>query len=332
MSDINSSDASTLDPWSQLWGHTVLPSWNLLGNDPAAVALREHWLAQSSWISDGLQVIDVGSGPAVLARLLTSMGSGHTKGMKATKWLCVDQAQIPASSVSDLPSVKTLFGVPWENLSASEHDVSVLVSNFGLEYVSHELIARGCASWLEKKGARMHVVMHAKDSVIDRQTALGLSDLNLILDELNFPEQVFALLKSKVNAPADSVARIMHGVEVRDAFNQCVNRMKSILDQRGAAQSALLVWLVLSREMLQGVSEGTLGAALERLKALRIAYDAERSRLNAMRSCALDQSGIEALELELKLSGFDSIKISSLDCSMGTVAWVVDALKVGKSI
>ena len=108
--------------------------------------------------------------------------------------------------------------------------------------------------------------------------------------------------------------------------------MKSILDQRGAAQSALLDWLVLSREMLQGVSEGTLGAALERLKALRIAYDAERSRLNAMRSCALDQSGIEALELELKLSGFDSIKISSLDCSMGTVAWVVDALKVGKSI
>lgn len=102
MSDLNNPDAASPDPWSQLWGQTVLPSWNLLGSDPAAVALREHWLAQQSWISDSLNVVDVGSGPAVLARLLSSMGGEHQSTTKANNWLCVDQAQIPTASLSDL--------------------------------------------------------------------------------------------------------------------------------------------------------------------------------------------------------------------------------------
>jgi hypothetical protein len=331
MSDLNNPDAASPDPWSQLWGQTVLPSWNLLGSDPAAVALREHWLAQQSWISDSLNVVDVGSGPAVLARLLSSMGGEHQRTSKANNWLCVDQAQIPTASLSDLPFVTSMFGTPWENLSASEHDANVIVSNFGLEYVSHDLIARGCAAWL-KKGGRLHAVVHAQGSVIDRQSALGLSDLTIILDELGFPEQVSALLKSKVTAPSDSINRIMHGVEVRDAFNQSVNRMKSILDDRGAAQSALLDWLVVSREIVQVVSEGTLEASQERLKTLRVLYEAERSRLKAMRSCALDQSGIEEIALDLKLNGFDAVHISRLDCSLGTVAWTVDAHKPGESV
>ena len=331
MSDLKSSELSSTDPWSQLWCQTVLPSWNLLGSDPAAVALREHWFEQKSWICESSNIVDIGSGPAVLARLFASIDSEHQRPASATQWLCVDQAQIPSTSVSDLPFVTGKFGVPWENLSASEHHANAIVSNFGLEYVSHEHIAQGCASWLEK-GGRLHAVVHVQGSVIDRQSALGLSDLNLILDELGFPELVSALLKSKVTAPADPVARMMHGVEVRDAFNQSVNRMKTVLDERSDAQSVLLNWLVISRDMVQAVSEETLGAAQEHLKTLRVLYEAERSRLTAMRSCALDQSGIDAVAHELKLNEFDPIHVSRLECSLGTVAWTLDAHKLVKSI
>jgi hypothetical protein len=124
---------------------------------------------------------------------------------------------------------------------------------------------------------------------------------------------------------------MMHGVEVRDAFNQSVNRMKTILDERSDAQSVLLDWLVISRDMVQAVSEDTLGNAQEHLKTLRVLYEAERSRLMAMRSCALDQSGIDAIAHELKLNGFDPIHVSSLECSLGTVAWTLDAHKLVKS-
>ena len=102
MSDLKSSELSSTDPWSQLWSQTLLPSWNLLGSDPAAVALREHWFEQKSWICESSNIVDIGSGPAVLARLFASIDSAHQRPASATQWLCVDQAQIPSTSVSDL--------------------------------------------------------------------------------------------------------------------------------------------------------------------------------------------------------------------------------------
>jgi hypothetical protein len=163
--------------------------------------------------------------------------------------------------------------------------------------------------------------------VIDQHSAQGLADLDLILDELDFPGRVAALLEAKVTAPADPMARMMHGIDIRDAFNEGINLMKSKLEERGTREGALLEWLVLSRDLVQSVSEATLGASLERLQAQRTAYDAERSRLSAMRSCALDQSGLEALGRELALEGFESIQLGSLEASVGPVAWVLDALK-----
>jgi hypothetical protein len=163
--------------------------------------------------------------------------------------------------------------------------------------------------------------------VIDQQSALGLADLDLILDELDLPGRVAALLEAKVTAPADPMARMMHGIDVRDAFNECVNRMKSRLEERTVREGALLEWLMLTRDLVQSVTESTLGTALERLQVQRTAYDAERSRLSAMRSCALDQPGLEALGRDLASQGFESIQMGSLQTSVGPVAWVLDALR-----
>lgn len=327
MPEVDVSASERPDPWTQLWGQTVRSSWDLLSDDPVALALREHWQAQSAWISDRLQVVDVGSGPAVLARLLQQSKQSRESGMRPTQWTCVDQAEIPASSVSDLPFVSGRFGLPWEALSVPESAASALVSNFGLEYVRRDRLGSACALWLAD-GGRLHAVLHARDSVIDRQSALGLADLDLILDELDFPKRVAALLEAKVTAPAEPMARMLHGVEVRDAFNGGVNRIKSKLEERGARQGALLEWLVLARDLAQTVSDVTLDAALERLQTLRAAYDAERSRLTAMRSCALDQSGLEALGRELASHGFESIQMGSLEAFVGPVGWVLDALRV----
>lgn len=318
--------SARLDPWTQLWGQTVRSTWNLLGDDPVALALREHWEVQLAWISDRSQVVDVGSGPAVLARLLQAPAPSRDGATRMPQWTCVDQARIPASSVSDLAGVDGKFGLPWEALSAPATGADALVSNFGLEYVSRDHLVRTCASWLTE-GGRLHAVLHAQDSVIDQQSALGLADLDLILDELDFPGRVAALLEAKVTAPADPLARMMHGIGVRDAFNEGVNRMKSRLEDRAAREGALLEWLMLARDLVQSVTDSTLGAALERLQIQRDAYDAERSRLSVMRSSALDQPGLEALGRDLALQGFESIQMGSLQASVGPVAWVLDALR-----
>jgi hypothetical protein len=326
MSEVAQCASTDSDPWSQLWGQTVRPSWDLLGEDPVALALREHWEVQSAWMRDHPHIVDVGSGPAVLARLLQPLELRRDGAASAAQWTCVDQARIETSSLNDLPFVTGRFGLPWEALAPPDKGANALVSNFGLEYVSRDYLARACASWLAR-GGKLHAVMHARDSVIDRQSAQGLADLDLILDEKDFPQRVAALLEAKVSAPADPVARLMHGVDIRDAFNECVNHMKTRLEERAARQGALLEWLMLARDLVQTVSKVTLEASLERLKALRAAYDAERSRLTAMRSAALDQSSLEALGSDLASHGFVSIQLGSLHTSSGPAAWVLDALR-----
>ena len=312
------------DPWSQLWGQTVRSSWDLSGENPVARALREHWEVQSGWISDCSHVVDIGSGPAVLARLVQASHSLWPGKANLMQWTCVDQARIPASAVRDLPFVNGRFGLPWEALPVPEMGAEGLVSNFGLEYISRDHLVKACASWLAE-GGRLHAVMHARDSMIDRQSALGLADLDLILDELDFPGHAAAVLEAKVTAPADPMARMMHGIEARDAFNDCVNQMKARLEERQAREGALLEWLILSHDLVKTVSEATLSTALERLKTEGAAYRAERSRLTAMRACALDQAALEAVGRDLASHGFESIQMGSLQVSAGTVAWVLDA-------
>ncbi len=326
MSETDSPTFERSDPWTQLWGRTVRPSWDLLGDDPVALALREHWQVQSAWISDRSHVVDIGSGPAVLARLTQALETSRNGARRISQWTCVDQALIPMSSLSDLVGVVGEFGSPWEAMPAPATGADALVSNFGLEYVSRDHLGRTCASWLAV-GGRLHAILHARDSVIDQQSALGLVDLDLILDEMNFPWHVAAVLEAKVTAPADPLARMMHCVDVRDAFNDCVNRMKSRLEERAVRAGALLEWLMLASDMVQTVSKVTLEASLERLQTLCAAYDAERSRLTAMRSAALDQSSLEALGRDLAHQGFVSIQLGSLHTSSGPAAWVLDALR-----
>jgi hypothetical protein len=326
VSDTDSPVSERPEPWSQLWGQTVRSSWDLLGDDPVAAALREHWQVQSTWIRDRSRVVDVGSGPAALARLFQATVPELERQTRTPRWTCVDQARIPEASLSGLTGVDGKFGLPWEALPTPPAAADALVSNFGLEYVGRDQLARTCASWLAE-GGRLHAVLHARDSFIDRHSALGLGDLDLILDELDFPGRLEAVLRAKVTAPADPLDRMMHGTDVRDAFNECVNHMKSRLELRGTREGALLEWLVLSRDLVQSVSEATLATALERLQVQRTAYDAERSRLSAMRVSALDQPGLEALGRELALHGFESIQLGSLEASVGPVAWVLDTFK-----
>lgn len=310
------------DPWAALWAGTRQGSWDLLGEDPAALALRGHWTDQCSWLRNTASVADVGSGPAVLARLLMAGMDAASKPL----WHCIDQAQIPSEALQDMERMESWFGRPFEQLTPPGGGVDALISNFGLEYVRSDLRASCCAQWLPS-GGKLHVVMHAQGSVIDTQSSLGQSDLALILDELDFPERVAALIKAKVSAPADPVARMMHGLLERDEFNEAVNRLKSPLEDRGNRAGPLYEWLMISRQMVQEANQGNLESGLKRLVDLRAAYSAERSRLNAMRSVALSQVDLQRLGSDLVSAGFQGVGLSSLEVHSGQVAWIVDALK-----
>lgn len=328
MADSHNDAVTSFDPWSQLWRDTSRPAWDLLSDNAVGLALRDHWNAQSEWIASCAHVLDIGSGPGVLARLLRTQHHGRVARTANGFWTCIDQAHIATSVLDDLPQVTGQFGQGWEKLSPPEVPAHhALLSNFGLEYVSRDHVKASCAQWLAD-GGRLHAVLHAKDSVIDRQSAQGLADLDLVLDELDLPRRVDGLLAAKATAPTDPMKRMIHGVEVRDEFNHCINRMKAVLEERGTKDGSLLEWMLASRDLLQTVSDDvTLSSARERLQHLRTAYDAERKRLRAMRAAALDPTGLDTLRQGLEAVGFESVRAYLLECSIGPVAWVLDALR-----
>ncbi|MFM8768050.1 MAG: hypothetical protein ACKOD9_09900 [Rubrivivax sp.] len=262
----------------------------------------------------------------MLARLFEASPTPAEEKAHMPAWICVDQAEIPTSAVDGLPFVQALFGRPLENLPAPQAGVSAVISNFGLEYVPASARATCCATWLAPRG-RLHLVMHARGSLVDRQAEVSLGDLTLTLEKLDFPSRVAALIKSKVSAPTDPMERMMHGVQVRDDFNHAVNQMKAPLEERGSRDGPLLEWLMLGRDIVQSATSATLDQALERLEELRAAYGAEAARLRAMRATALGPDDLQAFKQELLSSGFASAQLATLDTSAGQAAWVVQALK-----
>ena len=96
-------------------------------------------------------IVDVGSGPAVLARLMLSLDWTLEP---PVRWWCVDQAQLGMGWRHALPSaVRVLDETRFEASSAPEGPADALVSNFGLEYLPARAAAQAPPRGLTPQGA-----------------------------------------------------------------------------------------------------------------------------------------------------------------------------------
>ncbi len=289
-----------------------------------AEVLRAHWLEQLPWLTGCVTVADVGSGPAVLPRMLTARAREALAGVH---WIGIDSADWPAGRQS-LPGVRLTLrtGEDFADAMPPAGGVDAVLGNFGLEYVAQEAAAEACWSWLAG-GARLHAVVHARDSVIDRAASAHLADISHALGEVRLFERAAAMLQAMASAPADPLERMMHGIDVRDAYNQAVNALKARMEA-ARARSAPLV------DMLQGITaltglvrEGRLDEALAILAQRAGAYEAECTRLRAMRSAALDEAGLTGFAAGLTRAGLRQVLVSRLDSPLGQVAWVLSGRK-----
>lgn len=312
------------DVWSNLWGQTDRGAIDLQADDPVALTLREHWLAQASWLGNCATIADVGSGPAVLARLLqrlspTAMGRPH--------WICVDQADWRGAREHAAAAAITMRTA--ENFSDAlppPGGVAAVVSNFGLEYLPREGVVDAIWAWLAS-GAHLHAVLHARGSVIDRVATANLSDIAFALREARLFEHGAAMLEAMATAPADPVDRMMHAVEVRDAYNAAVNALKARMQAAGSRSAPLM-------DMLQGITglvplvrQGGAAEAIGRLGERARDYAAECLRLEAMRDSAHDEAELSSLVEMLTAAGLRDLAALPLDSPLGRVAWVLSGRK-----
>jgi hypothetical protein len=312
------------DAWSNLWSHTDRGAIDLQADDPVAITLRQHWQAQAPWLGHCATIADVGSGPAVLARLLRRLSP---VAMGAAHWVCVDRAEWPSARDGGAGVGITMRTA--ENFSDAmppAGGVAAVVSNFGLEYLPREGAVDALWAWLAS-GARLHVVMHARDSVIDRVATGNLADIAFALREARIFDHGKAMLEAMASAPVNPMDRMMHAVEVRDAYNSAVNALKARMQAAGSRSAPLM-------DMLQGITglvplvrQGQSADALARLDDRARDYAAECRRLEAMRDSAQDETGLASLVEALTATGLRDLNASSLDSALGRVAWVVSGRK-----
>ena len=314
--------ASIPSAWTSLWAESVTGSIDLSADDPIATCLREHWAEQAAWMTGCSSIVDVGSGPAVLARLTHAI-LGNGNGPRT--WTCIDRASIPANAWTGLAfDVRARDGEDFSAALPSHGPVDALVSNFGLEYVARDGLAAACRRWLAPAG-RLSCVIHAKDSVIDSASEQGAADLSFALHDVGFFAHASQLLSAMASAPADPMARMMHAVDVRDAYNNAVNLLKGRMEERGAHSAVLMDILHGVHALTRFIAAGHLEEALAALANREAAYRAELVRLNDMRHSAQSQDQIQDLMSQLQGLGFTQVEYRSLGCTLGPVAWALSA-------
>lgn len=287
-------------------------------------ALRTHWSQQLGWLSSCAVAADVGSGPAILPRMLIRH---HGTALAALHWICIDSAHWPGAHAG-LPGTRLSLrtGQNFVDALPPPGGVDGLVSNFGLEYVPRERAAEACWAWLAG-GARLHAVMHAKGSVIDRAAMTHLDDIAFALTDAQLFDRASAMLQALATAPSDPVERMMHAIDVRDAYNAAVNALKARMEAARLRSEPLI-------DMLQGITAltgpartGQLESALAGLARREADYRAECARLEAMRQAALDEVAVTAFHRALSEAGLRDVTGQLLDSPAGPVGWIVSARK-----
>lgn len=242
-------------------------------------------------------------------------------------WICIDSANWPgARETTSGLSLTLRTGENFADAMPPPGGVDALLSNFGLEYVARDAAAEACWAWLAG-GGRLLAVMHAKGSVIDQAASAHLRDIGFALHEVKLFVHAEAMLRALATAPSDPLERMMHAIDVRDAYNQAVNALKSRMEAAGARSAPLMDMLNGIAALAGAVRAGQLDAALEMLSTRSASYQAECGRLEAMRGCALDDAGITEFVRAATSAGLRDAQYEPLGSPIGQVAWVVSARK-----
>jgi hypothetical protein len=308
--------------WSNLWAQSPRGAIDLAADDPVAAALRAHWQAQLAWLADCDEVVDVGSGPAVLPRHLLSAAPGV---LSQVQWRCLDKATFVPAVAAAMPAAITIHG--GVDFAASQPIVApaaALISNFGLEYVDRSGLATACRRWLAA-GGRLSAVIHARGSIIDQVSNASADDIRYALDAARLFDRSRDLFVAMASLPSDPMERMMYGVDIRDAYNASVNGLKRRMEDKGAYSAVLIDMLTLVSNLAGRVPQSRLDDVLAELQRREGDYAAEVVRLSDMQASAMDEAQMAALAQELRVAGFGQIGVAPLTCTLGLLGWTLSA-------
>jgi hypothetical protein len=307
--------------WSQLWSQTARGSIDLDADDPVSQTLRAYWSDRVPWLKGLRRVVDVGSGPAVLARHLQATAPQRV--LDGLQWWCVDAAVLPALEVA-MPGLYLLGETDFASVRPPDGPCDGLVSNFGLEYVPRRDLAAACARWLVP-GGQVNAVVHACGSVIDAASAQTLEDIQHALTGVQLFDRAGALLQAAATLPAEPARRQQHGADARQAYNRAVEDLKAEMTQRGQRCAVWIDMLTALTALVRQALSGEATSAMRRCDDLARAYRSEILRLHAMRASAVDEARQVELDDAFVQAGLSRPIWQAIHSQVGLVGWSLSA-------
>lgn len=306
-----------MNPWSVFWrqGHsTTFGDYFKHGYDGAVAS---WWQSHADKFDDQAVVLEVGCGNCSLLPGLIKAGKGG-------KYIGVDLAKVEVSAVAQEGLAGSGIDVvlhpetPAESTPEPDGSVHVVASVFGIEYSDLEK-SLAEAQRVLTAGGKLLMLLHHDGSVVTSMSRRAVSEYDS--DDLN---SVLAALKtiSKARDETPELADLKNNPDAEKAREE-INRLarKYLSDTNPATANATMFEFMTNALKFFKMMGASSAERQEFIESLGNEHLASRERFEQMTSVALDESGIEQLEVKLGELGFGDTRVSVINSNNDILAW-----------
>lgn len=304
--------------WSRFWAsgatHSCDQSLSLSGTG----TLAEFWRGVFSTLPVEARLLDLGTGNGGLVKIaIDAMPAQHDWHLDA-----VDLAEPRLPWLASNPRadrVRVHPGTAMERLPVADASVSLVMSQFGIEYSTPDESLTECLRVLAADGSIALIVHHA-DSVItrvSRDEVLAQQDLlsesGLIAVAIDLLPHLAALRGGHAPTPAAEAAR--------SAYNRAMADVAALID-RLHAPDLLLQARESIHALVAQLRPDALEAALQAMYRYQHALEDARIRSEEQIAAALDEAGIHAFLAPLR-EHLTDLDVQPLRQDGQLLAWAV---------
>jgi ubiquinone/menaquinone biosynthesis C-methylase UbiE len=253
-----------------------------------------------------------------------SLLPGLVKAGKAGKYIGVDLAKVEVSAVAQDGLGDSGIDVvlhpetPAESIPEPDGSVGVVASVFGIEYSDLEK-SLAEAQRVLNAGGKLLMLLHHDASVVTSMSRRAVSEYDT--DDLN---SVLAALKTISNARdvTPELADLKNNPEAEKAREE-INRLagKYLSDTNPATANATMFEFMTNALKFFKMMGASSAERQKFIESLGNEHLASRERFEQMTSVALDESGIEQLEVKLGELGFGNTRVSVINSNNDILAW-----------
>ena len=276
-----------------------------------AFSQREYWRRVFAGLAPGTALLDLATGNGAVAVIAAEVSEEQNLNLEIHG---VDQADINPESEFD---IQFLGNTEIESMPYADGQFAAVTSQFGFEY-SDTNQAIGEISRITGAGARVHLLVHAKQGEVHRQSEERLKRVRELVNDRALPELALSLAQlpvgsnrlskaeKKFQSKAAAMYRRLEGAPPDDVAGYALKYLADIAGQ-------------ISRYDLEDYRRCVRELTAD-LKAYMI-------RLNAMLRAARDEAQMREIKAAFGSLGFEHIATRPLMEHGEQIAWILTAEK-----